>query len=316
MRSLTATRSTPVTHTDGRTVSAGIDASHPSSAAVLWAVAEAESTGRPIRLVSACEPLMVATPVAYVDDEVPTEPDVGDARRFLATTASRYATGLPHVEADVMVGGPVQVLLESAKDAYLVVVGQRGVGAVRRLVTGSTSIAVAGRAPCPTVVVPNGWSVAGQSTAPVVVGLDLRVDDLRVGDGAMPDHPRLDKAAAALDAAVDQADRRRVPLIVLSSWEAPREIVWTNEDVQDHETERVALLEEFLLPWRDTHPQVEIVLRAAVGPAEDALDDAARTAQLLVVARRTKPMRTGGFALGSSTRHLLHHLVCPLMVVP
>lgn len=304
MQSLAVPGPTPVVHTDSRTVATAIDASHPSSAAVLWAVAEAESTNRPIRLVSACEPIMIATPVAYVDDELPTEPDTGDARRFLASTASRYASGLPHVEAEVMVGGPVQVLLEAAKDAYLIVVGQRGVGAVRRLVTGSTSIAVAGRAPCPTVVVPNGWTPTTQATAPVVVGIDVRLEDLRAEDGALADHPRLQKAAAALDAAVDQADRRRVPLIVVSSSQG------------DHETERAAALEEFLSPWRDTHPQVEIVLRAVVGTPEDALDQEARTAQLLVVARRTKPMRTGGFALGSSTRHLLHHLVCPLMVVP
>lgn len=306
MQSLTAPGPTPVVHTDGRPVSTAVDASHPSSAAVLWAVAEAESTGRPIKLVSACEPIMIATPVAYVDDEIPTEPDTGDARRFLATTASRYAGGLPHVEAEVMVGGPVQVLLEAAKDAYQIVVGQRGVGAVRRLVTGSTSIAVAGRAPCPTVVVPNGWTPSTQATAPVVVGLDVRLEDLQAEDGALEDHPRLEKAAAALDAAADQAARRRVPLIVLSA----------DEGAGERHDERVAALEGFLAPWRDTHPQVEIVLRAVVDSAEDALDREARTAQLLVVARRTKPMRTGGFALGSSTRHLLHHLVCPLMVVP
>jgi len=306
MQSQTIPGPTRVDHADGRTVSAGVDASHPSSAAVLWAVAEAESTRRPIRLVSACEPLMLATPVAYVDDEIPTEPDTGEARRFLASTASRYAGGLPHVEAEVMVGGPVQVLLEAAKDAYLVVLGQRGVGAVRRLVTGSTSIAVAGRAPCPTVVVPNGW-VATQSTAPVVVGIDVRLEDLRAVDGAMPDHPRLVKAAAALDAAIDQADRRRVPLVVVSSAE---------REAAGDDAERTEALEEFLRPWRDTHPHVEVVLRATVGAAEEVLGREARSAQLLVVARRTKPMRTGGFALGSSTRHLLHHLICPLMVVP
>jgi len=310
---LTATRPTIVDHTDGRPVATGVDAQHAGSSALLWAIAEAESTGRPLRLVTACEPL-VAT--VGLGEDVVTDPDLRTAREHLAEISDRYLSADRPAEAEVLIGRAVQVLLDASHHAHQIVLGQRGAGMVRRLITGSTSIAVAGRAACPVVVVPTTWSAPTAVTAPVVVGLDLRLDDLLALDGALDDHPHLARAATALDAAADQAERRRVPLLVVCAWEPPAELGLTPREVADHEARHREALEQFVLAWRDAYPGVEIALRLESRTAEAALTAHAATAQLLVVGRRTAPMRAGGFALGSSTRHLLHHLVCPVMVVP
>jgi hypothetical protein len=47
-----------------------------------------------------------------------------------------------------------------------------------------------------------------------------------------------------------------------------------------------------------------------------ALLGEAVAAQLLVLGRRTKASHPGGLSLGSTTRRVLHHAHCPVLVVP
>ena len=52
-----------------------------------------------------------------------------------------------------MQGDASEALLETAKGADLLVVGNRGRGAIKELLLGSTSGRIADHAPCPVVIV-------------------------------------------------------------------------------------------------------------------------------------------------------------------
>ena len=51
-------------------------------------------------------------------------------------------------------GNPAEVLIQLGRDADLVVVGSRGHGGFRYLLTGSVATQLVTHAPCPVVVVP------------------------------------------------------------------------------------------------------------------------------------------------------------------
>jgi nucleotide-binding universal stress UspA family protein len=59
----------------------------------------------------------------------------------------------PDVQLRSVAGTPANVLIEAARDAYLLVVGSRGLGGFRGLMLGSVSQQCTLHAPCPTVVV-------------------------------------------------------------------------------------------------------------------------------------------------------------------
>jgi nucleotide-binding universal stress UspA family protein len=61
--------------------------------------------------------------------------------------------GHAQVHSHTPVGDPARQLLEMAATADLVVVGSRGLGAVRRLLLGTVSEKVLQHAPCPVLIV-------------------------------------------------------------------------------------------------------------------------------------------------------------------
>jgi nucleotide-binding universal stress UspA family protein len=74
----------------------------------------------------------------------------------------------PAVDGVMKAGLPAPVLREAARDARLLVVGSRGLGAVLDQVAGSVCVDLAGSAPCPVMVVRRPRSPG----RPVVVGVD------------------------------------------------------------------------------------------------------------------------------------------------
>jgi nucleotide-binding universal stress UspA family protein len=87
---------------------------------------------------------------------IPLEALQRSADRLLADEAAHLrgmASGV-EIETRLACGSPITVLLDSAEDARLVVVGSRGVGRVVGLLLGSVSQAIVTRASCPVLVVP------------------------------------------------------------------------------------------------------------------------------------------------------------------
>ena len=142
----------------GSYVLVGIDGSDPSCAALRWAVREASAMGLRVVAVYASEPPSVWPGFAYavVADPVPPADMSGEVRGQVAQTLRNAGVeGLVDVETRVVLGHPAQVLLDTADDAALIVVGRRGHGGFTAAIMGSTSRYISAHANVPVVVVPH-----------------------------------------------------------------------------------------------------------------------------------------------------------------
>jgi nucleotide-binding universal stress UspA family protein len=127
----------------------GYDGSDPAKRALERAVTLAGGDGR-IVVVAAAEPHAHAgiTEGAHLD---PSE--IGRRRKDLEEAKSLLSERGVEAEAIEAQGDPGDVIVETAKDADLVVVGSRGLNPLQRLLLGSVSSKVVHRAECDVLVV-------------------------------------------------------------------------------------------------------------------------------------------------------------------
>lgn len=134
---------------------AGVDGSPQSTEALRWAVRQAGLTGGVVDAVVAWQYPYAAgglgwAPAAGLDDT-----DYSDlAARSLRDCVAKVSPP-PSVQVRELVlqGNPAQVLLDTAKDADLLVVGSRGHGGFTDALIGSVSTRCVHHARCPVVVV-------------------------------------------------------------------------------------------------------------------------------------------------------------------
>ncbi|MEU5266589.1 universal stress protein [Amycolatopsis sp. NPDC021455] len=258
--------------TADRPVLAGVDLSAPSLAAVRWAAREARRRDTTLRLLHAC----------VFEDAPAREPDellLEHVHRWLhraAQVARDWAPGV-RVETAVRLGLAVDLLLEEAADAALVVLGSHGLGGLRGALIGSVALRVAAEAPCPVVVVPGHQPAR---TGPVVAGVD-----------------RSESSEHALRFAFEEAAATRAPVLVV------------------HAGDDDAGLAARVAGWRRRYPDLEV--RTQVVPERvpaRALRHAAPDARLIVIGTRGRGPVAGGI-LGSTGNALLARSVCPVAVV-
>ena len=132
-------------------VAVGIDGSDRALDALRWAAEEARIRGARLRIVHAW---------SFLDQgEDHFDPKYGeaDARRVIddAVAALGAAAEGLDIEPLPVCDLPARGLLDGAHDADLIVVGARGLGAVKGLVLGSVSGHVVHHAKIPVVVVPH-----------------------------------------------------------------------------------------------------------------------------------------------------------------
>ena len=287
---------------DRSPVVVAVDGSDRNKAAVAWAATEAARLGTRLVLVTVVDDAVLPLPHFSVRG---TEQQ---ARSMLDAVAAEVGpvVGPENLDSQVLSGWPAEVLVSRFPEARLLVVGKRGLGAIPRLIVGSTSLAVAGRARVPVVVVPDEWHQVDHDHRPIVVGVDPYRPYERV-----------------VDVAIERAARFEVPLVAVHGWEIPTAGAWGATSMAGAATPAVAEWEEqahdefdrVLNAWRGRHPEVELSgVRSHLQPAMAVLD-AAEKAQLVVLGRHVSH-RLGGFAFGSVTRAVLHYAECPVLVVP
>ena len=138
------------------TIVVGVDGSEESVEALRFALDEAARSHAAVKAVTAWH----VPPAAYgMGWTVPVEPESYEtvARKRLEHTLDEAgaATAGVDVDAEVIKGEAADVLCDAARDAELLVVGSRGLGALRSLVTGSVGQACVHHAPCPVVIMPH-----------------------------------------------------------------------------------------------------------------------------------------------------------------
>ncbi|MDQ2706979.1 MAG: universal stress protein [Actinomycetota bacterium] len=289
----------------GRPAVVGIDGSEPARRAAVWAAEQAARRKVPLRLVNAVNLTVFAAPGAgYVPADYFTAIErAGNDELESAGELVRQRYPEQQIQLDLRTEHPVSVLVDESSRAGLLVLGAHGPDSARPFLAGSTAVAVAAHATCPVAVIPAEDTDVSSSDGPVVVGID----------GTPASEP-------AVRFAFEEASLRRAELVAVHAWSeftGGSEYRVAREPAADWSSlaaEHGKILAERLAGWSEKYPDVTVRRVFRRKHAAEALLSHADGAQLLVVGSRGH----GGFAgmlLGSVSRKLIHHPICPLVVV-
>jgi nucleotide-binding universal stress UspA family protein len=264
----------------------GVDGSGSSLVAVDWATDEAVRHRLPLRLVYASG----------------REPDEG-AVAATATQRARRRNPQVQVTADVVPEDAVDALLREAGHATAVVTGSRGCGELKGLLLGSVSLAVAGRAPGPVVV------VRGDKA-----GLEGAHERILLGAGEPG------SCGAAVRFALREAEVRHCVLDVVRVWRRPRHEpmdhpLAAGDPAHFYEERAATLIDALLQDAVADHPDVRVNRSTVEGTARKVLLHRSAAADLVIIGVRRGH---GHWALhpGRVEHALLHRSECPVAVVP
>ena len=278
----------------------GVDGSDVSLLAVDWAADEAARCGLPLLLVYAS---------LWERYEGAVQPDTGEspseqvmAETILATAAERAQRRDPEakVSTQVVPEEAVDALLHESHRAFALVTGSHGRGGLAGLLLGSVSLAVAGRAHCPVIVVRGG---AAGDRERILLG---------VGDHAA--------CGEAVRFAFREAEARGCMLDAVRAWRRPAHkaadhLLIAGEPAHQHERQASELLDAALREAVAEHPSVRVRRTTVEGPAREALLTRSGSADLVIVGARRRPGHHG-LQFGPVAHALLHHADCPVAVVP
>lgn len=278
-----------------------VDGSSASDAAVAWGAREAIMRKLPITLMHAVQPVVVGWPEGQLYADMP-QWQHDDAQHVIDQARKALSAGLggaepPEIRTEVVYSGVVPALVEASKDAWLMVAGSQGLGALGRLLLGSVTTGLVHYAHCPVAVIHSSEGAAVDAGAPVLLGVD--------GSPAS-------EAATAL--AFDEASRRGVGLRALHVWSDVGVFPVLGMDWRDREREGQEILAERLAGWQERYPDVHVErLLFCDKPSRWLLEESER-AQLVVVGARGR----GGFPgmlLGSVSSAVAQSAKVPVIVV-
>lgn len=278
-----------------------VDGSSASDAAVAWGTREALMRKLPVTLMHAVQPVVVGWPEGQLYADMP-EWQLDDAKHVIdqarkALNADLDGTEPPEIRTEVVYSSVVRALVEASKDAWVIVAGSQGLGALGRLLLGSVTTGLIHYAHCPVAVIHSSETAAVDTSAPVLLGVD--------GSPAS-------EAATAL--AFDEASRRGVGLRALHVWSDVGVFPVLGMDWRDREREGQEILAERLAGWQERYPDVHVErLLFCDKPSRWLLEESER-AQLVVVGSRGR----GGFPgmlLGSVSSAVAQSAKVPVIVV-
>ncbi|MGV0645183.1 universal stress protein [Mycolicibacterium sp. XJ2546] len=279
----------------------GVDGSPPAKAAVEWAAREAAMRNLPLTIVH-----VIQSPAVQMWPEVPTPPDLmrlleenGQVILRDADEMAQEAAGesTVDVQTEMIVAGVLSTLIDVSKEATMVVVGCRGLGAIGRRLLGSVSAGLIRHGGCPVAVIHDEDPPTPERTnAPVVVGID--------------GSPASERATAI---AFDAASRRGVHLVAVHAWSDFGVAELPGVEWSDVQTQAEEALAERLAGWQERYPDVKVERVVVLDrPARQLLEQAEK-AQLTAVGSHGR----GGFArmlLGSVSTAVAESARTPVIV--
>ncbi len=273
----------------------GVDGSAESDAAVRWATREAILRNELITLLH-----VVAWPTSVMQGNVTVRQreNAGDViEHGRKTLFAEVGESPPEVQADVQYADVVPTLVDASKQARMVVVGSRGMGAVGRLLMGSVSRGLVHHAHCPVAVIRAEEASAPNQNAPVVLGID--------GSPA---------SEAATAWAFEEASSLGVPLVALHVWSDVGILHTGHADLHEYASQGEQVLAERLAGWQEQYPDVHVRRRVECDQPARWLLEESEHAQIVVVGSRGR----GGFAgmsLGSVSARVAQSAKSPVVVV-
>ncbi len=309
-----ATSSSPASAPADYPVLVGIDGSANAETAMWWAVDIAVATNRPLRLLTCYSlPVMVGLGAAagymgpMLTSEEIREIDAAN-RKMLEDLKAKVVAAQPGLSVELFIdqGSPATAVLKASEDAAMIVMGTRGVGSTHALVLGSVSYAVAHRAKCPVILVPESAERAAGGR--IVVGVDGSKNSTQ---------------AAIWGLHFAEALKRPVELV--AAWQYPYAAMSPEIGMvmgPDIEELRVAmkrdarkLVDQVRMHLSvDEHSHVSITTDTVEGSATEALIDHSRTNDILIVGSRSRSLLAAAL-LGGTTLALAHRSKCPVAIV-
>lgn len=281
----------------------GIDGSVISQRAVEFAAEEAELHGADLEIVYAIE---LPTDVDFYGVTI-AGPQIEVLQHYadelLAAAAARVKDRHPDLVCTTtsMIGNPTWVLLGAAEDAIAIVVGRRGLGAVKSAFLGSVSSRLATDASCPVFVI--NEDETRPVDGPIVVG----VDDSEFG-------------TAALSFAMAQAAARKTAVRAVTAYRMPALAVPVEPDLmvelqRSEAAEAEKMLTTAVERARTADTQsVEVEKITVEDSPANAILQQSKDAQLVVVGSHGKGFVKRLF-LGSVSRQVLTDADRPVVVV-
>ena len=289
--------STRTTH-DGILV--GVDGSPPAKVAVDWAAREASMRDLPLSII-----FIAPSPLVSPDTPLPADLDERvkehgrEVLRDARTTAEEATEGSEpiRIDTEIVEAAILPTLIDRSKDADMIVVGCRGLGAIARRLLGSVSSGLVQHAHCPVAVIHDEDPMMPQpAEAPVAVGID--------GSAAS-------ERAAAI--AFEEASRRGVELVAVHAWSDLSPFQWPGPGSAELEKEAEETLAERLAGWQERYPDVTVRRVVALDKPAHLLLEQSESAQLTVVGSHGR----GGFAgmlLGSVSAAVVQSARMPVIV--
>ena len=275
------------------------DAGTPGSA-LAYAAEEALREGRGIRLVHVVQ----ASSRSDAETVLLTDRAAQQVAQGLVQEARarlRAATD-DQVELEVLIRrGHVPDVLEAlGHDADRIILEHRQQARLRRVFTGSVAARTAARSPVPVVSVPEHWSSWGSNGSHVTAGVQADPSDEEVIDEAFA-------SAASLEATLTVLHAWSMPDAYLDAVADRRTLALWRRSVRDQ-------LSEQLDPWLGAYPKLRVRVDVAHMRPADALVNASRRSDLLVLGRSGDVRRP--HHLGGTARALIRESMCPVVVVP
>ncbi|MFI1466658.1 universal stress protein [Streptomyces wuyuanensis] len=293
-----------------RPITAGVDGSPESRAAVHWAAREAALRGLPLRLAHAW--LWQPLDVPIVQDR---EAQARSAESLVREAESEITRRYPElrVSAEVVPDTAVAALLDESERTSMLVLGSRGHGAIVGFIVGSYGQQVIAAAASPVVAV----------RAPSAEDQDREaIPEPREGDEVVVgQHGTPDDCDAVLGFAFETAAAHGVGVRAVRAWSLPTLYTYSPgsmrlaDEAGGLEPFEKKALAEALKPWRERYPEVPVTEHVEIGSAGQVLLSATARALLLVVGRRARRSPIGT-RIGSVAHAALHHAPCPVAVVP
>ncbi|MFH9089615.1 universal stress protein [Streptomyces sp. NPDC017673] len=284
-----------------RPITAGVDGTEESLAALDWAAREAVRRGLPLRVVHAWR---YAEALATADRDT-QRGWVSEGVTAAVRTVTERHPGLT-VTTDVVEGAAAHALADAAAGAEMLVLGSRGHGPVVGFLLGSVGQQVIAEATRPVVLVR-----AGDQPAAEAAGRDVVVGQ----------HGGPEDSAAALRFAFETAAARGAAVRAVRAWTLPPVFAYSPgslkllDDAGGLEPYEKQALADALGPWRERFPEVPVAEHVEMGSAGQVLLSMTGRAQLMVVGRRARRTAVGA-RIGSVAHGVLHHSECPVAVVP
>jgi nucleotide-binding universal stress UspA family protein len=284
-----------------RPITAGVDGTRESLAALDWAGREAVRRGLPLRVVHAWRYAESLADADRTTQQGWVSEGVAGAVRAVSERHPELEVGV-----DVVEGEPVHELARAAAEAEMLVLGSRGHGPVLGFLLGSVGQQVIAEAARPVVLVRAGDRPAAEAAGREVV----------VGQHGDPED-----SAATLRFAFETAAARGAAVRAVRAWTLPPVFAYSPGSLKlldesgGLEPYEQQALTEALRPWRERFPDVPVAEHLEMGSAGQVLLSVADRAQLMVVGRRAHRTAVGA-RIGSVAHGMLHHAECPVAVVP